>query len=220
MASRGLEVIRNNEQPIKHYRPIVSNNGLMFLSRFYSGALMSDEWLIRDVRGVLERVDRVGLGFKAVNSRLLIVLFYDLRCPGCAILEDEAGDYLMELVSDGKASLYFVDYPVHRGIEKLHAAFRCIYRHNPAAFIELLRRHYEAFLMGKLRNGEASIEVSDGCINEELPRVMEAKALAKELGAPGTPTLIIGSLARNIGQVIFGYPGLMKLMKTVEEFYL
>jgi protein-disulfide isomerase len=49
---------------------------------------------------------------------------------------------------------------------------------------------------------------------------MEAKALAKELGAPGTPTLIIGNLARNIGQAIFGYPGLTKLMKKVEEFYL
>ncbi|MFP3485890.1 MAG: thioredoxin domain-containing protein [Vulcanisaeta sp.] len=181
---------------------------------------MSDEWLIRDVRSVLERVDRVGLGFKAVNPRLLIVLFYDLHCPGCAILEDEAGDYLMELVNDGKASLYFVDYPVHRGIEKLHAAFRCIYKRDPRVFIESLRRHYEALLMGKLGNEEALIEASGGCLDEELPRVMEAKALAKELGAPGTPTLIIGNLARNIGQAIFGYPGLTKLMKKVEEFYL
>ncbi|KUO90247.1 MAG: thiol:disulfide interchange protein [Caldivirga sp. JCHS_4] len=192
----------------------------MFLSRFCSGVLMSDEWLIRDVRGVLERVDRVGLGFKAVNPRLLIVLFYDLHCPGCAILEDEAGDYLMELVNDGKASLYFVDYPVHRGIERLHAAFRCIYRRNPNTFIESLRRHYEAYLSGKLDNEVALANATGDCLNEELPRVMEAKALAKELGAPGTPTLIIGNLVKNIGQGIFGYPGLTKLMKTIEEFYL
>ncbi|WP_054844540.1 hypothetical protein [Vulcanisaeta souniana] len=58
---------------------------------------MPDKWLIRDLRSVLERVDRVGLGFRAQNPRLLIIVFYDLHCPGCALLEDEAGDYLMEL---------------------------------------------------------------------------------------------------------------------------
>ncbi|MGC9153719.1 MAG: DsbA family protein [Vulcanisaeta sp.] len=181
---------------------------------------MSDEWLIRDIRSVQDRVEKVGLSFKVSNPRLLIVVFYDLYCPGCALLEDEAGDYLTTLFNEGKASLYFVDYPVHRGIEKLHAAFRCIYRRNPQAFLDALRRHYEAYLSGKLGKSEAIADSSDPCINEELPRVMEAKSLARELGAPGTPTIIVGNLMRNVGQGIFGYPGLTKLMKTIEEFYL
>ncbi len=181
---------------------------------------MPDEWLIRDVRNALERVDRVGLGFKAQNPRLLIIVFYDLHCPGCALLEDEAGEYLVELFRDGKASLYFVDYPVHRGIEKLHAVFRCVYRRNPMAFLEVLRRHYEAYLSGKLSGEETITGTSNDCVNEELQNIMEARSVAKELGAPGTPTVIIGNLVKNIGQGIFGYPGITRLMKTIEEFYI
>ncbi|WP_243678578.1 thioredoxin domain-containing protein [Vulcanisaeta distributa] len=183
---------------------------------------MSDEWLIKDVRSVLERVDRVGLGFRAQNPRLLIVIFYDLYCPGCALLEDEAGDYLVELYRSGKASLYFVDYPVHRGgVERLHATFRCIYRRDPMVFLDVVRRHYEAYLSGKLKGEEAIAEASGDCVNEELQRVMEAKSVAKELGAPpGTPTIIIGNLVRNVGQGIFGYPGIMKLMRIIEDIYV
>ncbi len=45
--------------------------------------------------------------------------------------------------------------------------------------------------------------------------------MAKELGAPpGTPTMIVGNLSRNIGQGIFGYPGIMKLAKIIEDFYI
>lgn len=182
--------------------------------------MMTDEWLIRDVRGVLERIDRVGLGFRVQNPRLLVVIFYDLYCPGCALLEDEAGDYLVELYRSGKASLYFVDYPVHRGVEKLHATFRCIYRRDPMVFLEVLKRHYEAYLSGKLKGEEAVAEADGDCVNEELQRVMEAKSVAKELGAPGTPTMIVGNLNRNIGQGIFGYPGIMKLAKIIEDFYI
>ena len=183
-------------------------------------ALMSDEWLIKDVKGVLEKVERVGLGFRAENPRLLIVIFYDLYCPGCALLEDEVGDYLVELYRSGKASLYFVDYPVHRGVEKLHAAFRCIYRRDPMVFLETMKRHYEAYLSGKLKGEEALIDANNDCINEELQRVMEAKSVAKELGAPGTPTVIIGNLIKNVGQGMFGYPGAMKLMKLIEDMYV
>ncbi|WP_446751631.1 DsbA family protein [Vulcanisaeta sp. JCM 16161] len=181
---------------------------------------MPDEWLVKDVRGVLDRVERVGLGFRAQNPRLLIVLFYDLHCPGCALLEDEAGDYLVELYRSGKATLYFVDYPVHRGIERLHAAFRCIYRRDPMVFLEVLRRHYEAYLSGKLEGEEAVAEAGGDCVNEELQRVMEAKSVAKELGAPGTPTIIIGNLVKNVGQGIFGYPGITKLMRVIEDVYV
>ncbi|ADY00766.1 thiol:disulfide interchange protein, putative [Vulcanisaeta moutnovskia 768-28] len=181
---------------------------------------MSDEWLIKDIRRVLEKVEGVGLGFRAQSSRLLIVIFYDLYCPGCALLEDEAGDYLLELFREGKASLYFVDYPVHRGVEKFHAAFRCIYKRDPLIFLEVLKRHYEAYLSGKLKGEETITGASNDCINEELQRVMEAKSIAKELGAPGTPTIIIGNLVKNIGQGVFGYPGLMKFMKIIEELYI
>ncbi len=181
---------------------------------------MPDEWFVRDVKDVLARVERVGLGFRAENPRLLIVLFYDLHCPGCALLEDEVGDYLVELFRSGKATLYFVDYPVHRGIERLHAAFRCIYRRDPMAFLEALRRHYEAYLSGKLMGEEAITEASNDCINEEVQRVMEAKSVAKELGVPGTPTMIIGNLAKNVGQGLFGYPGAGKLMRVIEDLYV
>ena len=181
---------------------------------------MPDEWLIKDVRDVLSKVERVGLGFRAENPRLLIVLFYDLYCPGCALLEDEIGDYLIELVRSGKATLYFVDYPVHRGIERLHAAFRCIYRRDPNTFLEVLRRHYEAYLSGKLKDEEGIAEASSDCINEEVQRVMEAKSVAKELGVPGTPTVMIGNLTKNVGQGLFGYPGATKLMKIIEDMYV
>ncbi len=45
--------------------------------------------------------------------------------------------------------------------------------------------------------------------------------MAKELGAPGTPTIIIGNLVKNVGQGgIFGYPGITKLAKAIEDLYV
>ncbi|WP_069807336.1 DsbA family protein [Vulcanisaeta thermophila] len=180
---------------------------------------MSDQWLVRDINGLIPKLDKVGLGFKAQNPKLLVVIFYDLLCPGCAVLEDEAGDYLVSLVNDGKASLYFVDYPVHRGIERVHASFRCIYRNNPTLFLEALRRHYEAYLSGKLKREDLE-RVGGECIDKELPMVSEGKSLGKELGVPGTPTIIIGNIPKNIGQAVFGYPGLGRLMQLIEELYV
>lgn len=182
--------------------------------------MVEETWLIRGVRDVLNRIEDVGLGFRAPNPKLLIVFFYDLYCPGCAVLEDEAGDYFIGLVDSGMASLYFVDYPVHKGIEKLHATFRCIYKKDPRNFLDTLRKHYEAYLLGKLRDEEILTDVDGNCIEYELPRVSEAKTLAKQLGVPGTPTIIVGNLEKNLGQGIFGYSGLTRLMKLVEEFYL
>jgi hypothetical protein len=37
--------------------------------------MVEETWLIRDVRDVLNRIEDVGLGFRAPNPRLLIVIF-------------------------------------------------------------------------------------------------------------------------------------------------
>ncbi len=40
-------------------------------------------------------------------------------------------------------------------------------------FLEALKRHYEAYLSGKLKGEESIAEAGGDCINEELKRVME-----------------------------------------------
>jgi len=179
---------------------------------------MPDKWLIRDVLSIIPRLDRVGLPFKANNPRMILAVFYDLHCPGCALLETEAGDYLMSLVEKGTANLYYVDYPVHRGIERMHAAVRCVYRNDPATFRAVIRRIYESLMKGE------EVKEVDGdhgtCIDKELPMVNEGKALAKELKIPGTPGIIVGNIQRNMGYGLFGYPGLGKLMEIIEDMYL
>jgi protein-disulfide isomerase len=179
---------------------------------------MPDRWLIRDVQSIVPRLDRVGLSFKVSNPRLVLAVFYDLHCPGCALLETEAGDYLMSLVEKGVVNLYYVDYPVHRGIERMHAAVRCIYRNDPVTFRAVLRRLYEALMKG---DEPRSVGEDHGsCVDKELPMVSEGKALAKELKIPGTPGIIVGNLQRNMGYGIFGYPGLGKLMEIIEDMYV
>ncbi len=185
---------------------------------------MPDEWFVHDVKSFLGKVEKVGLCLKTCDSHLVLVFFYDVKCPGCALLEDEAGEYLNTLVESGKAVLYYVDYPVHRGVERIHAFLRCIYKRNPKKFVEVLREIYANFLSGQPITEELIVKHAENVgsdeVEKEVAKVMEGRSLAKEFGAPGTPTIVVCNLIRNIGYAIFGYPGYIKLAKIIGEFYL
>ncbi|MFP3238995.1 MAG: thiol:disulfide interchange protein, partial [Caldivirga sp.] len=82
---------------------------------------MGDRWVVNNVKDFLSRVDKYALKVRANGqAKGFIVIFYDLHCPGCALLDIDLMDYFMQLNQKGLVDVLFVDYPVHR-VEKLHA---------------------------------------------------------------------------------------------------
>ncbi|ABW02774.1 thioredoxin domain-containing protein [Caldivirga maquilingensis] len=177
---------------------------------------MSDKWVISNVGDFLSKVDKYALKIKANgNAKGFVALFYDLHCPGCALLDVDLMDYLIQLNQKGIIDIIFVDYPVHR-VEKLHAKVRVLFKKNPSQFLSTLNRIYSNMIeKGELVKDIQ--EVSDEEAAGELQAVNECKKLAKLVKVPGTPTIMAGRYDRNTGVALFGYDGPDSVMNLIRE---
>ena len=178
---------------------------------------MGDKWVISNVGDFLSKVDKYALKIKANgNAKGFVALFYDLYCPGCALLDLDLMDYLIQLNQKGIIDIMFVDYVVHRGIEKLHAKVRVLFKKNSSEFLNVLNKIYSNMVeKGELVKDIQ--EVSDEEAASELQAVNECKKLAKSVKVPGTPTIMVGRYDRNTGVALFGYDGPDSIMNLIRE---
>jgi len=163
---------------------------------------------------VLEKMRELGLRYgDDEKTNVVVGIFFDVDCPACARMHRECSEYIMSLVREGKISLYYLDFPVHRGSENAHVILRRIYRNNPDAFLEVIRKVYlnpeDKSFVESLKNVEVP--------KEEVEIVMTCKKFGKELGVRGTPTMLIGMRSKNIALVIEGYWGRAATEKLIER---
>lgn len=173
--------------------------------------------ILKDVNSVLRRINDLGYPLCNVGSNLTILIFYDLNCPACTKMELELGDYIMEIATKKLANVYYMDFPVHRGIERLHAAIRYISNDNPQLFKDLIRKVYIQFR--EFRKIDLGIDEEIMRKAEELvKKVLECKSFGKELGISGTPAMaiILSKGSVGIGLVIEGYWG-RDMRKLIEK---
>ncbi len=173
-----------------------------------------DLYIVTNFSKVLEKMRELGLRY-GDDERCNVVLgiFFDVDCPACARMHRECGDYIMSLVREGKVALYYLDFPVHRGSENAHVILRRIYRNNPDAFLEVIRKVYsnpdDKSFVESLKNTNVP--------KEEVDIVMTCKKFGKDLGVRGTPTMLIGMKSKNIALVIEGYWGRAATEKLIER---
>lgn len=180
---------------------------------------MSDKWVVNNVRDFLSKVDKYALKLKANGSaKGFVVIFYDLHCPGCALLDLDMMDYLIQLNKKGIIDLMFIDYPVHR-VERLHAKMRIIFKRNPEEFLNMLNKVYSDMVERGILVKDIP-NVSDDESEVELQAVNECKKLAKTINVQGTPTVLAGRYDRDTGIAIFGYDGPHSIMNLVREAIL
>lgn len=177
---------------------------------------MGDRWVVNNVGDFLSRIDKYALKIKANgNAKGFVVIFYDLHCPGCALLDMDLMDYLIQLNQRGIIDIIFMDYPVHR-VEKLHAKARVLFKKNPREFLNVLNRIYSNMIeKGELVKDIQ--EVNDDEAAGELQAVNECKKLAKSVNVPGTPTIMAGRYDRSTGVALFGYDGPDSVMNLIKE---
>ncbi|MGC8570759.1 DsbA family protein [Caldivirga sp.] len=177
---------------------------------------MGDRWVISNVDDFLSKVDKYALKIKANgNAKGFVAIFYDLHCPGCALLELDLMDYLTQLNQKGIIDIIFVDYPVHR-VEKLHAKVRVLFKKNPGEFLKVLNNIYSNMVEKGVLVKDIE-EVSDAEAASELQAVNECKKIAKGIKVPGTPTIMAGRYDRDTGVALFGYDGPDSVMNLIRE---
>ncbi|MFP3194242.1 MAG: thioredoxin domain-containing protein [Caldivirga sp.] len=177
---------------------------------------MGDRWVVNNVKDFLSRVDKYALKVSANGqAKGFIVIFYDLYCPGCALLDIDLMDYFMQLNQKGLVDVLFVDYPVHR-VEKLHAKARVLFKRDPNEFLKTLNKVYSDMVERGVLTKDIP-GVSDDEANGELQAVDECKRLAKTIKVPGTPTIMVGRYDRDTGVAVFGYDGPDSVMNLIRE---
>ncbi len=173
-----------------------------------------DLYIVTNFSKVLEKMRELGLRYgDDEKSNVVVGIFFDVDCPACARMHRECGDYIMSLVRGGKIALYYLDFPVHRGSENAHVILRRIYRNNPDAFLEVIRKVYSN------PDDKSFVESlkSTNVPKEEVDIVMTCKKFGKDLGVRGTPTMIIGMKSKNIALIIEGYWGRAATEKLIER---
>ncbi len=172
--------------------------------------------LVENLSRVLERMNSLGMVFGDPQKvDLILGLFFDVKCSACARMFTECEDYIFDLVNSGKACVYYLDFPVHKGSESIHVALRCLYKESPRMFIDALRRCYE-----RLKKGahEKEVELERiSCPDVSVDTVMECKRFGREIGVRGTPTLLVGLRSRNVGVLLEGYMGRSATIRFVER---
>lgn len=175
---------------------------------------MSDKWVITNIKGFIEKAAECGLAFKANgNSRGAVIIFYDMYCPGCALMEMDLGDYFKELRSKG-VDIIYIDFPVHK-VDMLHAKARVVYRRNPEEFLKVLDSAYGDMI--NKGNLIKDLDVSDNDAKAELENVRNCKSTAQSIGIKGTPTIIIAKYGRDTATAVFGYIGPHEVMDLVSR---
>ncbi len=172
-----------------------------------------DLYIVLGLDKLLERLNEYGLKYGSDNANIVLVIFFDVDCPACARMYRECEEYLQKLVREGKVTLYYMDFPVHRGSEYAHVVLRRIFRNNPEVFFEVLRKVYS-------RQDDKKVIESLKDTNakpEEVEVVMTCKKIGKDIGVRGTPTILVGIKDKNIGIVMEGYWGRGAIEKLIER---
>ncbi|GGP21660.1 hypothetical protein GCM10007981_14370 [Thermocladium modestius] len=173
---------------------------------------MSDRWVVTNIRDFMEKATRCGMVFKAVgNPKGSIIIFYDMYCPGCALMETDLGDYFKELRNKG-IDIIYVDFPVHK-VDMLHAKARVIYKRNPDDFLKLIDSVYGDMI--NKGNLVKDFDVNDAEAKLELENVKNCKLAAQSIGVKGTPTVVIAKYGRETATAVFGYLGPQEIMDLV-----
>ena len=176
---------------------------------------MSERWVVNNVKGFLERISGCSLKVGANGKPLgFIVFFYDLHCPGCALLDIDLMDYFINLNRRGYIDLYFADYPVHR-VELLHAKARVLFKRSIDEYFKALSTIYEGLVKGSLAKDIPG--VADSEAEGEVEKVRKCKELARSINVVGTPTILLGRYDREVGVAVFGYDSPDNVMKLIEE---
>lgn len=125
---------------------------------------------------------------KAGNSDRAVLVFFDLKCPFCAMLYKETEEILLDMARRGLITFAMCDYVVHRDAEPLHRKLRCL-------------QEEERFkLIGDVYSGK---KVEAGECHEGNLR--ECERLAEEVGVYGTPALLFYNFSKGRGYIHFGY---------------
>jgi len=172
-----------------------------------------DLYVVVGLDKLIEKLKDLAMRYGPDDAKVVLMIFFDVDCPACARMYKECGDYLQRLVREGKICIYYVDFPVHRGSEYAHVTLRRIYKNNPQAFLEVLRKVY-------MRQDDRDVIESLKDMNakkEEIDVVMTCKKIGKEIGVRGTPTILIGIRSKNLGIVMEGYWGKGALEKLIER---
>ncbi len=172
-----------------------------------------DLYIVLGFEKLLEKLKEYGLKYGSDDSNIVLVIFFDVDCPACARMYRDCEEYLRSLVNEGKITIYYMDFPVHKGSEYAHVVLRRIYKNNPEVFLEVLRKVYS-------RQDDKNVIESLKDYNakpEEIEIVVTCKKIGKEIGVRGTPTILIGIRDKNMGIVMEGYWGKGAVQKIIER---
>ncbi|MBP1449633.1 MAG: thioredoxin fold domain-containing protein [Thermoproteus sp.] len=141
---------------------------------------------------------------KIGNSSNILIVFFDLKCPFCARMFNEAESYLLELARKGLLSYVMCDYIVHDDAVVLHAMLREV--EGAEARLKFVEDVYNRRVKDK---GGAQTGLRD----------IECHEIAEALGVVGTPALLFYDDNKGEGQLIFGYIPLQLIRKLLFNIF-
>lgn len=155
-----------------------------------------------------------------VGADAQVVIFFDFLCPHCATFSENFTPLIeRDFVRTGKASVYFVNYPVVDpvGSRNLARLGECVYRQSNDAFLAVERAMMRS--QNELRNMNRAIQIAkeyggdhldhallDSCYqnNETLAAVQEDVKAGNQLGVRGTPAVFVNGESVSLDMIAIG----------------
>ncbi len=149
-------------------------------------------------------VPLVYIGAPPDQAEVVVMVFYDMKCPYCALEFQNATKVLAKYLEKyDNISVILAGLIIHEDVKEYHAYIRCLAQQH-APILAILYEYYTITLnnqawpsMEKLKSIASEYgnwSVSDDCIQKELQNLVRIDIWSLDtLQVHGTPTLIVQS---------------------------